>query len=55
LHGKAPPNEAQVIVEHPLVKYDQAVVELHSLATAKNGLRLDGGHCWVVYFAGSTP
>jgi ketosteroid isomerase-like protein len=29
-----------------------AVVELHSLATAKNGLRFDNRYCWVVHFAG---
>jgi len=26
------------------------VVELHSLATAKNGMRFDNRYCWVVYF-----
>jgi ketosteroid isomerase-like protein len=36
------------------VKDDQAVVELHSLATAKNGFRFDNRYCWVVHFAGST-
>jgi uncharacterized protein len=30
------------------------VVELHSLATAKNGLRFDNRYCWVVHFAGDT-
>jgi uncharacterized protein len=35
------PRGAQLVVEHLLVKDDQAVVELHSLATAKNGLRFD--------------
>jgi uncharacterized protein len=29
-------------------------VELHSLATAKNGLRFDNRYCWVVHFAGRT-
>ena len=37
-------------VEHLLVKDDQAVVELRSLATAKNGMRFDNYYCWVVYF-----
>jgi ketosteroid isomerase-like protein len=32
------------------VKDDQAVVELHSLATAKNGMRFDNRHCWVCTF-----
>ena len=45
---------AQLVVEHLLVKDDQAVVELHSLATAKNGLRFDNRYCWVVHFAGDT-
>ena len=26
------------------------MVELHSLATAKNGMRFDNRYCWVVYF-----
>jgi uncharacterized protein len=33
-----------------LVKDNEAVVELHSLATAKNGLRFDNRYCWVAYF-----
>ncbi len=31
-------------------KTHQAVVELHSLATAKNGMRFDNRYCWIVYF-----
>jgi ketosteroid isomerase-like protein len=27
-----------------------AVVELGSLATARNGMRFDNRYCWVVYF-----
>ena len=45
------PRGAQLVVEHLLVKDDQAVVELHSLATAKNGLRFDNRYCWVCRFA----
>jgi hypothetical protein len=41
---------AQLQTEHLLVKDDEAVVELHSLATAKNGMRFDNRYCWVVYF-----
>jgi ketosteroid isomerase-like protein len=37
-------------VERLLVKGNEAVVELHSLATAKNGMRFDNRYCWVVYF-----
>jgi hypothetical protein len=36
------------------VKDHQAVVELHSLAMAKNGLRFDNRYCWVVHFDGDT-
>ena len=43
-------NGAQLHVEDLLVKDNEAVVELHSLATAKNGLRFDNRYCWVVYF-----
>src|SRR5579862_8503984 len=46
------PNGAQLRTEHLIVKDDQAVVELHSLATAKNGMRFDNRYCWVVHFRG---
>jgi len=44
------PQGAQLHVENVIVQDDQAVVELHSLATAKNGMRFDNRYCWVVYF-----
>jgi hypothetical protein len=44
------PQGAQLHVENLIVKDDQAVVELHSLATAKNGMRFDNRYCWIVYF-----
>ena len=44
------PQGAQLQMEYLIVKDDQAVVELHSLATAKNGMRFDNRYCWVVYF-----
>ena len=44
------PQGAQLHVENLVVTDDQAVVELHSLATAKNGMRFDNRYCWVVYF-----
>src|SRR5277367_2080594 len=50
--AKVLPGGARLVVEHLLVKDDQAVVELHSLATAKNGLRFDNRYCWVVHFDG---
>src|SRR5277367_4791970 len=48
--GQVLPQGAQLQVEHLLVKDDEAVVELHSLATAKNGMRFDNRYCWVVDF-----
>jgi ketosteroid isomerase-like protein len=48
--GQVLPEGAQLRVEHLLVKDDEAVVELHSLATAKNGMRFDNRYCWVVEF-----
>ena len=44
------PQGAQLHVEHLFVNDDVAVVELHSLATAKNGMRFDNRYCWVVDF-----
>ena len=44
------PNGAQLHTENVIVEGDQAVVELHSLATARNGMRFDNRYCWVVYF-----
>jgi uncharacterized protein len=48
--GQVLPKGAELHVENVLVEGDQAVVELHSLATAKNGLRFDNRYCWVTYF-----
>jgi hypothetical protein len=48
--GQVLPQGAQLQTEHLLVKDDEAVVELHSLATARNGMRFDNRYCWVVYF-----
>jgi hypothetical protein len=44
------PQGTQLHTEHLIVKDDQAVVELHSLATAKNGMRFDNRYCWIVNF-----
>jgi uncharacterized protein len=41
---------AELHTEHLMVKDNQAVVELHSLATARNGMRFDNRYCWVVDF-----
>ena len=48
--GKVLPNGAQLHTENVIVEGDQAVVELHSMATARNGMRFDNRYCWVVYF-----
>jgi uncharacterized protein len=48
--GRVLPQGAQLHVEYMIVQGNQAVVELHSLATAKNGMRFDNHYCWVVYF-----
>ena len=48
--GQVLPQGAQLHVEHLIVKDDQAVVELHSRATARNGMRFDNRYCWIVYF-----
>jgi uncharacterized protein len=37
-------------LEYLIVKGDQAVVELHSLATARNGMRFDNRYCWILFF-----
>jgi uncharacterized protein len=47
---KALQKGAQLSVEHLIAKDDQAVVELRSDATAKNGMRFDNRYCRVVYF-----
>lgn len=49
--GKVLPNGAQLHVDDLFVAGDVAIVELHSEATAKNGLRFDNHYCWVCYFA----
>ena len=52
--GKVLPQGAQLHVEHVLVKDDEAVVELRSLATAINGMRFDNRYCMVLAFDGET-
>jgi ketosteroid isomerase-like protein len=41
---------AQLVLEHLVVQGDEAVVELRSMATARNGMRFDNRYCWVVLF-----
>ena len=47
---KVLPHGTELHTEHVLVSGDWAVVELHSLATAKNGMRFDNRYCWVCRF-----
>jgi len=44
------PQGAELNTENVIVQGDQAAVELHSLATAKNGMRFDNRYCWIIYF-----
>ena len=48
--GQVLPQGAQLHLENLIVKDDQAVVEFHSLATARNGLRFDNRYCWILFF-----
>lgn len=50
--GQVLPQGAQLYVEHLMVKDEEAVVELRSLATARNGMRFDNRYCWLVFFKG---
>jgi uncharacterized protein len=52
--NKVLPQGAQLVVQHLLVKDDWAVVELRSLATARNGFRFNNHYCWLVHFNGTT-
>ena len=48
--GQVLSHGAQLHAKNVIVQGDQAVIELHSLATAKNGMRFDNRYCWVVAF-----
>jgi ketosteroid isomerase-like protein len=52
--AKVLPHGAQLQVEHVLVKDNEAVVELRSLATARNEMRFDNRYCMVLTFDGET-
>ena len=49
--AKVLPQGTQLHVQHLLIGDDWAVVELHSAATAKNGLKFDNRYCWLCRFA----
>jgi ketosteroid isomerase-like protein len=48
--AKVLPHGTQLHVTHTMVCGDWAIVELASLATAKNGLRFDNKYCWLCKF-----
>ena len=48
--NKVLPGGTQLHVESVLLCGDWAVVELRSMATARNGMRFDNRYCWVVRF-----
>jgi uncharacterized protein len=48
--AKVLPQGTQLHVENALASGDWAIVELRSLATAKNGLRFDNRYCWLCRF-----
>jgi len=52
--AKVLPKGTELHVEHALVSGDWAVVELHSEAIAKNGLRFDNRYCWLCRFVNGT-
>ena len=52
--GQVLPQGARLHVDHLIVNGDEAVVELRSLATARNGMRFDNRYCWVVAFEHET-
>ena len=52
--AKVLPKGTELHVEHALVSGDWAVVELHSEAIAKNGLRFDNRYCWLCRFVDGT-
>src|SRR5580704_1846421 len=50
--GHVLPQGAELHTENVIVQGDEAAVELHSLATARNGMRFDNHYCWIIYFDG---
>ena len=44
------PEGAQLYLQHVIVKDKEAVVELSSKATAKNGMRFNNSYCWIIEF-----
>ncbi|MEM1130566.1 MAG: nuclear transport factor 2 family protein [Pseudomonadota bacterium] len=50
--GPVLPEGTQLVVENVLQDGDWAVVELRSMATARDGMRFDNRYCWVCRFEG---
>jgi hypothetical protein len=48
--GKVLPSGTQLNVTNAMISGDWAIVELASLAAAKNGLRFDNKYCWLCRF-----
>jgi|SRR5450432_3644440 len=48
--GRVLPQGTQLDVTHAMVSGDCAIVELASLAIAKNGLRFENKYCWICKF-----
>lgn len=48
--GKVLPGGTQLHVKNVMICGNWAIVELASLATAKNGLRFDNKYCWLCKF-----
>jgi len=53
--GQVLRNGAELHTENLIVKDDLAVVEPHSLATAKNGMHFDNRYCRVCINSGAGP
>jgi uncharacterized protein len=51
--SKVLPNGTQLHVANAMVCGNWAIVELASLATAKNGMRFDNKYCWLCRFENS--
>ena len=49
--AKVLPQGAQLATQNVMIDGAWAIVELRSMATAKNGMRFDNRYCWVCRFA----
>lgn len=48
--GQVLPQGAQLVVQNVLMDGDWAIVELRSMASARNGMRFDNRYCWLCRF-----